>query len=168
MLRNWPGLPITNHQCKSEELLASLQGFLLRFWGWMVYIAAMTFAISGGCLFDLVAFLPSFVELLQTKTYLACLRWLTPQNMIERISAFSGFCCYRPCCYVVVVAVVGDTIVAADRVPCSSTCLFFLWMGYLSPCCSWILFRGKSLLTPNRNPTHNRHYLVGIFVLTIG
>ena len=36
--------------------------------------------------------------------------------MIERISAFSGFCCYHPCCYVVVVAVVGDTIVAADRV----------------------------------------------------
>ena len=29
-------------------------------------------------------------------------------------------------------------------------------------------FHGKSLLTPNRNPTYNRHYLVDILVLTIG
>ncbi len=31
-----------------------------------------------------------------------------------------------------------------------------------------ISFHGKSLLTPNRNPTHNGHYLVDILVLTIG
>ena len=27
---------------------------------------------------------------------------------------------------------------------------------------------GQSLLTPNRNPTYNRHYFVDIFVLTMG
>ena len=46
-----------------------------------MYIAAMTFAISGGCLFDLVAFLPSFVELLQTKTYTCVLEMVNaPKN----------------------------------------------------------------------------------------
>ena len=31
-----------------------------------------------------------------------------------------------------------------------------------------LVIHGKSLLTPNRNPTYNRHYLVDILVLTIG
>ena len=39
-----------------------------------------------------------------------------------------------------------------------NVCLRILW---------WVI-HGKSLLTPNRNPTHNRHYLVDILVLTIG
>ena len=30
------------------------------------------------------------------------------------------------------------------------------------------VYHGKSLVTPNRNPTYNRHYLVDILVLTIG
>ena len=29
-------------------------------------------------------------------------------------------------------------------------------------------YHGKSLLTPNRNPTYNMHYFVDILVITIG
>ena len=31
-----------------------------------------------------------------------------------------------------------------------------------------VIIHGKTLLTPNRNPTYNRHYFVDILVLTIG